>query len=144
MAWLSDLFGKKQKDKRPGIAPTDSPATPRQRQEKALCIIDLALPSGLVWQPNSLDEVLKMCAFYCWNPVDIKYNFDEAHRYTVQNGQIVLCTDPRGPAIRFNLDVPPELAMEVTAFTKATWRELMNDMGQWGVNHFLKSYNKKL
>lgn len=147
MAWLSDLFGKKQNEKRPGIAATTSaasPATAPQGQEKVLCIIDLALPSGLAWQPNSLDEVLQMCATYCWNPVDRKYNFDEAHRYTVQrNGQITLCTDPKGPAIRFQLDVSPELAMEVTGFMKATWQELMNEMGQWGVNHFLQSYRSR-
>jgi hypothetical protein len=131
MTWLTSLFGKKQGVKRSGTVP--KPSTAPRRQEKVLCVIDLPLPSGLAWQPNSLDEVLQMCAVYCWNPVDRKYNFDEVHRYTVQrNGQITLCTDPKGPAIRFQLDVPPEMAIEVTGFMKATWQELMNDMGQWG------------
>jgi len=109
-----------------------------------LCIIDLALPASLEWKPNALDEVLQMCAVYCWNPVDRKYNFDEAHRHTVQRkGQITICTDPKGPAIRFQLDVPPEMATEVTGFVKSTWQELMNDMGECGVNHFLKSYRSR-
>ena len=127
-----------------GAKTAQNAAPTRPPQEKALCVIDLALPSTLTWRPNSLDEVLQMCAVYCWNPVDRKYNFDEAHRYTVQrSGQITLCTDPNGPAIRFQLDISTELAMEVTSFMRATWQELMSDMGQWGVNHFLESYRSR-
>lgn len=132
MAWFSNFFGRK-------LA-----ANPSATNGKVLCVIHLGLPSNLDWRPNSLDEVLQMCAVYCWNPVDRKYNFDEAHRYTVQrSGQIILCSDPKSPSITFNFDVPPELTTDVTTFTKATWKELMSDMGQWGVSHFLQSYRSR-
>lgn len=102
-------------------------------QEKVLCIVDLALPANLAWRPHPLEEVLQMCAVYCWNPVDRKFNFDEAHRNTVQrSGQITICTDPTSSQVRLQLEVPPGLTTEVVEFTRATWRDLRGDMKDWG------------
>jgi len=110
-----------------------------QQEGKVDVSIILELPPDIVWRPNSLEDVLWMCVNYGWNPVDIKFNYDVAHRNTVER-KVAVCTDPMRPAIAYSLRVPPELAMDVTEFTRANWRELTNELRQWGVNRFLSDF----
>lgn len=117
-----------------------------EREQNRGCIIICEIPPDIVATigASQLDTVLKMCASFCWNPVDRNFNVDQAHRYTVRrSGQIILCYDRQRPSVTYTFDTAPSIAVEVNNFTRRTWRELMNDIREHGLATFLADYKSR-